>query len=236
MSPEQVALVMELSAAIGAELRPPADDAAARRRERDKSYQAQKRAERRQKSAESADDNDATPLPLPPNDNNSNPPTPTPENTTPREREAADAHVTDWLAWFDKHPFPRPHWSEARLWADLLKNRKTKRLTNTVTAYVQLLEKAADLAKRTGWPPGEVLRSCVAKGWGAIFETDQIKAAINGHGNGNNRRQSPGHHGGRDNRDGFKRACDDWIDEAERSAVSGNGAGGQLALGGPGAL
>lgn len=173
------------------------------------------------------------PLPLPPNDNNSNPPTPTPENITPREAE--DAHVAAWLAWWDRDPFPRPDWASARLWADFRKNRKTKRLTNTFTAYAQQLAKIRELSRRTGWPPGEVLEDCVARGWGAVFETDKMKAAINGHGTGN-RQQSPRHHGGRDNRDGFKRACDDWIDEAERSAVGGNGAGGQLALGGPDAL
>jgi hypothetical protein len=157
----------------------------------------------------------------------------TPENITPREAE--DAHVAAWLAWWDRDPFPRPDWAPARLWADFRRNRKTKRLTNTFTAYAQQLAKIRELSRRTGWPPGEVLEDCVARGWGAVFETDKMKAAINGHGTGN-RQQSPRHHGGRDNRDGFKRACDDWIDEAGRSATGGNGAGGQLALGGPDSL
>ena len=47
LTPEQIALVMELSAAVSAEARPVADDAAERRRERDRRYQAQKRAEHR---------------------------------------------------------------------------------------------------------------------------------------------------------------------------------------------
>lgn len=59
MTPDQIALVMELTAAISAEARPVADEAAERRRERDREYQAQKRAERRQISADSSDVADA---------------------------------------------------------------------------------------------------------------------------------------------------------------------------------
>lgn len=86
MTPDQIALVMELSAAVSAEARPVVDEAAARRRERDKEYQAQKRAERRQSLPISADVADA-PLSLPPNDNNSNPPTHTPEKQNPPARK-----------------------------------------------------------------------------------------------------------------------------------------------------
>lgn len=86
MTPDQIALVMELSAAVSAEARPVADEAAARRRERDKEYQAQKRNERRQISADSDDTADAAPFPAPPNENNLTPPTHTPEKQTPRAR------------------------------------------------------------------------------------------------------------------------------------------------------
>lgn len=85
MTPDQIALVMELSAAVSAEARPVVDEAAARRRERDKEYQAQKRAERRQISVDSSDVTDE-PLSRPPNEINSNPPTHTPEKQTPRAR------------------------------------------------------------------------------------------------------------------------------------------------------
>ena len=63
MTPEQIALVMELTAAVSAEARPVVDEAAKRRRERDKEYQAEKRRQNRQMSAESADPS----LSLPPN-------------------------------------------------------------------------------------------------------------------------------------------------------------------------
>ena len=56
MTPDQIALVMELSAAVSAEARPVEDQSAARRRQRDREYQAEKRAaERRQTSADSDD-------------------------------------------------------------------------------------------------------------------------------------------------------------------------------------
>lgn len=222
MTPDQIALVMELSAAVSAEARPVVDEAAARRRERDKEYQAQKRNERRQISADSDDVADITPFPAPPNENNLTPPTHTPENITPRAK-AAD--------------FPRPDFIEAPLWADLLKNRKTKRLTNTATAHGELLADLADLSARTGWPPGKVLQACVARGWGAIFETDKMKEAINGRQPAN--QQIPrGGSGQRDSRDGFERACDRLIErtEAGRSPDGGIGGGGQRALAAPGSL
>jgi hypothetical protein len=91
MTPAQIALVMELSAAVTAEARPVSDDAALRRRERDRDYQAQKRASRRQTSADSDDIADA-PFPAPPNENNLTPPTHTPVNKTTRARRLPD----DW--------------------------------------------------------------------------------------------------------------------------------------------
>jgi len=177
----------------------------------------------------------ADPLPLPPNDLISNPPTPAPESNS-REREDADAHVVDWLAWWDKNPFPRPRFATASLWVSLKKNRKTKRLANTVAAWTKLLVDVDAYAARLRWPPGKVLEACVERGWGAIHETNEMKAILNANGNGGNQRSARQNHGGRDNRDGFKRALDDFIDEAERSAASGDGGPRQLALGGPGSL
>jgi len=178
MTPDQIALVMELSAAVSAEARPVADEAANRRRERDKEYQAQKRNERRQISADSDDTADAAPFPAPPNENNLTPPTHTPENIS--TREAAEAHVVDWLEWREKNPFPRQHWSPKPLWADFLKNRKAKTLPNTVAAHDKLLRDIEAACLRTRWPPGKVFRACVEQGWGAIYDTAEMKEAING--------------------------------------------------------
>jgi hypothetical protein len=70
LTPEQTALLMELSMTVAAEARPVVEGAAARRRERDRQYQADKRANR-QSLPTSADSADA-----PPNDIYSNPPLP----------------------------------------------------------------------------------------------------------------------------------------------------------------
>lgn len=215
---------------------------------RSKAAERQRRYRERNKASQNVtdvtpditgDDNrHADPLPLSPNENKSNPHTPAPENNS-RVREADepfDAHVADWKAWRERNPYPRPHWAPPPLWADWLKNRKAKKRPNTASAHDRLLRDVAALSARTGWPPGAIFQACVEQGWVGIYETDEMKAVANGNRNEGNRGRSPRNSGQRDNRDGFKRACDDWIDEAERSAVGGNGAGGQLALGGPDAL
>ncbi|MGQ3081069.1 MULTISPECIES: hypothetical protein [Alphaproteobacteria] len=195
-----------------------------KRRENDRQRQQDRRDRQagHVTSRDVTDVTDAAPFPAPPNENNLTPPTHTPENITPRAK-AAD--------------FPRPDFIEAPLWADLLKNRKTKRLTNTPTAHEELLADLAELSARTGWPPGKVLKACVARGWGAIFETDKMKEAINGRQPAN--QQIPrGGAGQRDNRDGFERACDRAIQlaEAGRPADGGIGGGGQRALAAPGSV
>ncbi|MGB3844288.1 MAG: hypothetical protein WA940_00325 [Sphingopyxis sp.] len=157
-----VAAVAEMEAGMAV------DEVAERRRAYDRD---RKRRVKEGKSGgipvESADSAESTepPLSRPPNENNSNPPTHTPENTTPRAK--AD-------------PFPRPDWCETGLWADFLKCRKTKRLTNTATAHAGVLSDLADLSARTGWPPGRILAACVKKGWGAIYETDEMKEITGG--------------------------------------------------------
>lgn len=159
----------------------------------------------------SGDAADIAPLPLPPNERISNPPTPAPGNNTPRVKA---------------EPFPRPEWAEPAVWADFLKNRKTKRLSNTATAHSGMLEDIAAISARCGWPPGKVLAACVAKGWGAIYETDEMRAASNGNGNGGDRR---GNRGGRDaardSRDGFARELDEQIARHRKGAAGRPGAG-----------
>lgn len=204
------------------------------------------RARHKASQSVTCDDGDVTgdekrhidPLPCPPKDNNSNPPTHPRDNTTPRAK--AEAHVAAWWAWRVKHPFPRPHWATAELWADFLACRKRKDMVNTVTAHKRLLRDMASAVARTGWPPGEIFEACVEKGWGAIYDTDEMKAAIHGN-TGNRRSAGQGHSGGRDNRDGFTRALDAQIERARsgaagRSGVGDDGGGGGRALAAPSAL
>jgi hypothetical protein len=180
-----------------------------------------------------------TPLPLSPKDNNSNPHTPTRVNSP---RAKAEAHVAAWWGWRVKHPFPRPHWATDELWADFLTNRKRKDLPSTKAAHDKLLRDVAALAARSGWPPGEIFRACVEKNWGAIYETDEMKAAINANGNGGNQRSTQRRSaGGRDNRDGLARALDEQIERARGGAPGRSGAGegrgdSQRALAAPAAL
>lgn len=66
-------------------------------------------------------------------------------------------------------------------WADLLANRKRKRLANTVTAYEGQLRALADLSDDE-WPPGRLVQHAASKGWGSICDPRQS--------NGNNRHVS----------------------------------------------
>jgi hypothetical protein len=130
-----------------------------------------------------------------------------------------------------KGPFVRPDWVPSGPWAGFVEMRSRIRKPMTNDAKWLAVGRLAKLAK-DGHPPGDVLNQSIFNSYQGLFP---LKDQENGYGSGN-RNGAPGHHGGRDNRDGFKRACDDWIDEAERSAVGGNGASCQLALGGPDAL
>lgn len=109
--------------------------------------------------------------------------------------------------------FPRPDFADAQVWADFLKNRKTKRLSNTATAYGLFVSDMERVIRTTGWPPGEILRLCTAKGWGAIHVTDEMK----GDGNGTNNRKSGSGGGQPRSNDGFLNACRD-------AAMGGNDA------------
>lgn len=106
-----------------------------------------------------SEDIQIAPLSLSPNENNSNPHTHTPGEIIPRAR---------------KGDFPKPDWADGEVWADFLKNRKAKRLQNTATAHKGFLEDIARIATDE-WPPGRLLRHAATKGWGAIYEPDEMK-------------------------------------------------------------
>lgn len=52
-------------------------------------------------------------------------------------------------------------------WRDFLKNRKTKRLTNSETAYEGQVRELAKLSDDE-WPPGRLVQYAAEKGWGSI--------------------------------------------------------------------
>ena len=65
--------------------------------------------------------------------------------------------------------FPKPDWAEDEVWADLLKNRKTRRLTNTRTAHRRFVETVETLAGPE-WPPARILEGIVSLGWGGAYD------------------------------------------------------------------
>lgn len=65
--------------------------------------------------------------------------------------------------------FPRPDFADPQHWADLLTNRKQKRLPNTASAHAKMM---ADIARFADdeWPPGRLVQHAAEKGWGGIYD------------------------------------------------------------------
>lgn len=97
-------------------------------------------------------DSDCSPLSAPPNDIYSNPP-----------------HLSPIKQSGGRDAFPCPDWCEPAVWADLKRNRKSKRLANTATAHSQFLREIQKLAD-DHWPPGRLVEAIVARGWGGAYD------------------------------------------------------------------
>lgn len=102
--------------------------------------------------------------------------------------------------------FPCPEGVEPQHWADLLANRKSKRLPNTPTAHKGILRELAKFSDED-WPPGRIVEFAAERGWGAIFDPRQS--------NGNRNGQRPIHH--RPSGNGFL----DAVVDAERADRAG---------------
>lgn len=102
----------------------------------------------------------------------------------PIARSRSAKVIVDWPCPFG---VAEPHWR------DFLGNRKVKRLPNTQTALEGQLADLDRVSLETGKPPGEVVRICAAKGWGAIYNWNDGKG-------GNNGKQSDGDGFGRTGR------------------------------------
>ncbi|WP_394658439.1 hypothetical protein [uncultured Novosphingobium sp.] len=104
-------------------------------------------------------------LSLLPNENKSNPTTHThPDLDIPPARKAHRFPAD----------FPCPEWAEADVWADLLKNRRTKDLTNTATAHRKFV-RAVEGMVDDEWPPGRLLEAIVALGWGGAYDPRETR-------------------------------------------------------------
>ena len=89
----------------------------------------------------------------------------------PIARSRSAKVIVDWPCPFG---VAEPHWR------DFLGNRKVKRLPNTQTALEGQLADLDRVSLETGKPPGEVVRICAAKGWGAIYNWNEGKGGNNG--------------------------------------------------------
>lgn len=213
-----VAAIADLEAELSAAAPVAVDSAAERRREKDREYQAARRAERRQMSADSADYHDSADsvdgasLSLPPNEIKSNPP---PKPTCEKTPGASDPAELDVLA---------------RAAADLPKSAKGKRAAAEAVpipaGWEPILTPAAQRIV-DGWPPGMLDRERMAfeahaastdrvtKDWQAAFRTwiakaEQFRTERNGDRSAGTGRGFAGSHQP-DRRDGFTRSLDDTI-------------------------
>lgn len=73
------------------------------------------------------------------------------------------------------------------VWADFLKNRKTKRMPNTDTAWKKFNDDLARVGAATGLPPPKLIEQCTAKGWGGIYDPRE-----NGNGQSSQQRNGSG--------------------------------------------
>jgi len=98
----------------------------------------------------------------------------------PKEAEARQAQGTEQGIEEREEVSSEPNGSSPRLWAcpigvdpkhwrDLLKNRKTKRLTNSESAYEGQLREIAKLADDE-WPPGRLVQHAAENGWAGIHD------------------------------------------------------------------
>jgi hypothetical protein len=187
LTPEQMGLMMELSSSLAAEARPIADEAAERRRERDRAYQAEKRAGRRQSlpiSADSADIADAA-LPLdkkPPDPKKLNPIPGEYDSTPAREPVEILASVIDALAtahlkrW--RNLPPPPSVSDEQ-WQGFIDHRRAHPKGGKFTdrAYTLLCNKLVGLAEH-GFPPGDMIDLAIERGWITVFEPTEVRNGL----------------------------------------------------------
>ena len=65
--------------------------------------------------------------------------------------------------------WPCPANVDPQHWADFRKNRKTKRRTDSATAYAEQIKLIGEFADDE-WPPGRLVERAAAKGWATICD------------------------------------------------------------------
>jgi hypothetical protein len=153
LSPEQLALVIELSAAVAVEARPTIDKAAENKRAYDREYQKVRR-----KSRTTSYETNGEPPEVSPKDINQTPSSP--------PVDASEAKASS----HQPRPWALPAGVSLQVWDDFKKNRAKKRLPNTDTAWKAFLDDLSRVSSHTGIPPPKLIEQCTAKGWGAIYD------------------------------------------------------------------
>jgi len=96
----------------------------------------------------------------------------------PREADARQAQGTEQVREIREEESSQPNGCSPRAWScppgvnpqhwtDFKRNRRTKRLTNSETAYRGQLKAIAELTDDE-WPPGRLVEYAAEKGWGSI--------------------------------------------------------------------
>jgi hypothetical protein len=100
----------------------------------------------------------------------------TPQKTEARQRRDTEQEREEGKKGISepKGSSPRP-WAcpdgvDRQVWADLLSNRKRKRLSNTPTAWKHFNDDLERVSRESGIPAAQLIERCAAKGWGGIYD------------------------------------------------------------------
>jgi hypothetical protein len=107
-----------------------------------------------------------------------------PSNAPETELET-DTEVSEAIASSPRKAWACPIGVDPDHWRDFMANRKTRRLTNSPTAYKGQLKAIAEISDDE-WPPGRLVEYAAAKGWGSINDP-----RANGQANGQHSLQRP---------------------------------------------
>jgi hypothetical protein len=173
----QLALIMELSAAVATEARPTIDQAAENKRAYDREY---RKAHPRTKSYDNNEPNDSSPDGSPKDIYQT--PSLAPVSKTeakaslksPVQREKLEA-IGSCL----RVAFPPPPEVADGVWADFLRSPKRRKAGMSQTAYAGICRNLIELAEH-GFPPGEMIALAVERGWTTVkldwvLNTDERK-------------------------------------------------------------
>jgi hypothetical protein len=164
LTPEQLALVMELSATVAAEARPAIDQAAENKRAYDREYHRNHR-KNRTTSYETHDNNDqkgsveVSPAPLPNHSKNSLPPAP--KGASPQKNDPDKLTATEVIEAWQERMVPRGFPAIAKMTGERERKLRARLKDSTLEEW----QRAMDALERSAFCRGENDR-----GWRADFD------------------------------------------------------------------